>query len=155
MTFRINWAPDGFKIDGDHYNPMLDIILTRLDAKGQPMGIVQLNNYSGKGGSVEVHVASYAPNWVSRDFIWMAVTYPFEYLEIRKLIAPVPTSNEPSIRFTRHFGFRLEHTITDVFPNGDGLHIYGMMRKECRWLGLKAPKGFNDERRKQIGTGGP
>lgn len=91
------------------------------------------------GASVMVHIASEGKNWVNREFLWFVSYYPFEQLKVRKVLAPVESTNTASIRWTEHFGFSLEATLKDAAPKGD-LLIYTLERSACKWLTLKDRK---------------
>lgn len=87
------------------------------------------------GASITVHVGSFEPNWANRDLLWVMSAYPFLQLGCKKVFAPVPAWNEDSIKFTKHFGFREETRIKDVYPEADGDSIvFAIRAEECRWL---------------------
>lgn len=62
--------------------------------------------------------------------------YPFEYCGATKLIAPVPQSNEESVRFVRKLGFQEEARLLDAHPDGSVL-LFTMKRDQCRFIGAK------------------
>lgn len=62
--------------------------------------------------------------------------YPFVHCGASKIIAPVPQSNEESVKFVSKLGFRLEAQLLDAHPDGSVL-LYTMSRDQCRFIGEK------------------
>jgi hypothetical protein len=91
---------------------------------------------SFNGASVIAHIAATGKNWLNREFLWHVSYYPFMQLGVRKVLAPVESTNHRSIKWTEHFGFTLEATLKDAAPNGD-LLIYSLTKDQCKWLDLK------------------
>jgi RimJ/RimL family protein N-acetyltransferase len=83
-----------------------------------------------------VHLAGEGKDWLNREFLWFCFFYPFEQLNVTKIIAPIDSNNRASIRWTEHCGFTLEATLKDACPKGDML-LYTMTREACKWLQLK------------------
>ena len=91
---------------------------------------------SSNGASILVHIAAgHRPGWATREFLWFCSYYPFIQLGVRKVLAPVESTNSRSIRWTEKFGFSLEATLKDCAPNGD-LLIFSLRHEDCRWLKL-------------------
>jgi RimJ/RimL family protein N-acetyltransferase len=88
--------------------------------------------------SMQLHVASFRPNWLNRELLWHTFDYPFVKLDVRKLILTIPTTNEPSLGLAFGLGFVLECRVTDVFPDGDML-VLGMYRDDCKYLRMRPP----------------
>lgn len=117
---------------------------TWVPGKGHAIGIVSEERGivavgffdSCNGASVLCHIASEGNNWMTRDFLWYFFWYPFEELKVKKLIAPIDSSNLASIKLAENIGFSLEATLKDACPKGDML-IYSMEKTACRWLNLK------------------
>lgn len=100
-------------------------------------GIVACGYFeSYNGASVLCHVASEGKNWLNREFLWFYFYYPFEQLKVKKLIAPIDSSNLPSVRFAQSIGFSLEATLKDACPKGDML-LFSMEKAACKWLTLR------------------
>lgn len=85
-----------------------------------------------------IHVAA-APGrrWMTREMLWMAFDYPFNQLECERVTGLVPESNKAAIRLDEHLGFKYEGTKRRAWKNGESLIYFGMLREECRWLGVK------------------
>lgn len=60
--------------------------------------------------------------------------YPFMYLGVDKIIAPVAESNEESIKFVENLGFEREATLSDAHPDG-AILLYTIKRTACRFIG--------------------
>lgn len=105
------------------------------DDETGPIASALFENYNG--ASIMLHFAAIAgKRWMNRDYLWYVFHYPFEELKVKKLIAPVESTNTDSVRFTDHIGWNLEATLKDAAPKGD-IKLYTMTRDQCRWLHLK------------------
>ena len=91
---------------------------------------------SYNGASVICHMVAEGRNWLNRDFLWFFFFYPFEQLGVRKILAPVDSTNTVCRKFITHIGFTLEATLKDACPKGDML-IYSMEKSACKWLTLR------------------
>lgn len=113
------------------YIPDLDSCISRVGAAGKLLGGVIFQNYQLR--SVVLHVASWGPNWLSADILWMIFDYAFNQLGVEKVLGFVPSNNEKALQFDLKVGFQEETRIKDVVPGGDLVVLY-MYRKNCRWL---------------------
>ncbi len=99
---------------------------------GELVAGVLFDRCSGK--SVVAHIASVSgKNWITREFLRLILSYPFDQLKVKKIIAPVDSSNESAQRFNKHLGFVTEAVISDAGKIGD-LHLMTMTRQQCRFL---------------------
>lgn len=104
-----------------------------LKRESEWAAVVVYDNFSP--GSCFISVASDGTGkWLSREFLIHAFAYPFLQLGQRRLTAAISETNAPSIRFSRHCGFRHEGTLRHDGPDGEDTLIYGMLREECRFL---------------------
>jgi RimJ/RimL family protein N-acetyltransferase len=55
---------------------------------------------------------------------------------VRKIICPVYSDNQKSIKLVEKMGFSIEGVLTDCAPNGDIL-LYTMKKSDCKYLGKK------------------
>jgi len=117
------WAPGRGHVIG-----LLD-----LD-KGLIVGAAQFTDCNG--ASVILHCAGEGRDWLNREFLWFCFFYPFEQLQVRKIISPVESSNNDCKKFIEHIGFTLEATLKDASPKGD-LLLYTLNREDCKWLALR------------------
>lgn len=97
------------------------------------------SNFTGKDGSIVMSVAGFRSYWVNRDILWATFHFPFIVCGVRKAFAQVKSTNQTSLRFCLHIGFKAESVIEHVYPDGDML-LLSMYRDECRWLDLKGVK---------------
>ena len=134
FRFRINDREHGFRIAsaaGVVFNPQADQVISRM--KGDELlGGVVYNSYT-RGGSINIHMAGFAPFWANKDMMWMAFDYPFNQLGVKKVLALVPASNTLALEIDKKMGFKEEVRIADVYHDGD-LVVLGMYREQCRWL---------------------
>lgn len=119
---------------GCSYNPSEDQVLSRVTSEGNLLGGVIFTSYTG--ASICMHTAGFAPNWISKDLLWICFDYPFVQLRCSKVLALIPSSNLKALDFNRRLGFTVETTIKEVYPDGDAI-VISMDRSACRWLGLK------------------
>ena len=103
---------------------------------GEILGGFALTGYMGL--AMSIHMAARSPRWFSRELAWVAFHYPFVQLGVRKLIAPVSSSNRHSAGLCRRAGWQEEARLRDLFQGAD-LILFTMTRDQCRWLDY-APK---------------
>lgn len=85
------------------------------------------------GASVCMHVAADGKHWLTRSYLRACFDYPFNRLNVKKVLGLVDASNAQARKFDEHLGFRLEARLQDAAPGGD-LMIYSMTRDQCRYL---------------------
>lgn len=121
------------------FNPRCDQVISRTVDNELVGGVV----YSGyTGHSVAMHFAGFEPHWIIRDMIWVCFNYPFTQMGVKKIFAPVPSSNTLAYEMDLRWGFSRPTVLKDVFDDGD-LIVLEMLKEECKWLKLK-PKRFFD-----------
>ena len=123
------------------FNPRCDQVISRT-IDNELVGGVVYSAYTGH--SVAMHFAGFDPNWIIRDMIWVCFDYPFTQLGVKKIFAPVPSSNKRAYEMDLRWGFSRPTVIKDVFEDGD-LIVLEMLREECRWLKLRPKRFFNGE----------
>lgn len=103
-------------------------------------GIVSAVMYENwNGASIVCHMFGWR---LSREYLHSIFYYPFVYLKVKKIIAPVACSNEKSRRFVEKLGFRIESQLLDAHPDGS-LLIYTMNKEQCRFIGERYGKAFS------------
>jgi hypothetical protein len=120
--------------------PVLHGCVARYSAIDRLMGGVLYTDF--RGGSVVMHWAGFAPNWVSRALIWLAFDYPFRHLSVDKVFGLTPESNVTARNAALRFGFKIENVIDGVFRRPDGynnLYVLGMRKQDCKWLDMPVP----------------
>lgn len=84
------------------------------------------------GRSVVCHLAIVGQ--VNKSFLRVTTGYAFEALGVDKIIGPISSANEKSIKAAKTIGFVEEARITNAAPNGD-LILFTMTANQCRFLG--------------------
>lgn len=90
---------------------------------------------SHNGASILGHLAGDGKKWMNREFLWYCFYYPFEQLQVKKILGLVESDNYDARKLDEHLGFTLEATLKDAAPKGD-LLVYSMTRDQCKWLSL-------------------
>jgi len=128
----IEWV--GARIDENEFGP--NAVGIGLAEDGDLIAGVVFNLYTE--ASICMHVAA-APGkrWMTRDFLWRSFAYPFLQLGCNRVTGLVREDNLEAQRFDEHLGFRREGLIRKGCTDGTNLILYGMLREECRWLGVK------------------
>ena len=107
-----------------------------LEEDGTLIAGVVYNLYNGP--SICMHVAAEpGKHWLSKDFLFRVFAYPFLQLECNRVTGLVRVDNLKARRFDEHLGFVQEGVIRRGASNGLDMVLYGMLREECRWLGVK------------------
>ena len=105
-----------------------------IEQDGELIGGVLYTHFTG--ASVSMHVAGEGKRWMTRDFLWRAFAYPFVQLRCRRVTGLVRADNIAAQRFDEHLGFRREGLIREATDDGCDLVVYGMLKRECRYLEL-------------------
>jgi hypothetical protein len=117
------------------FNASCDQCIARVE-KGVLYGGVTYNGYTGEGGSINIHMTGFHPNWISRDLLWVGFHYPFEQLGVRKMFGQVGAHLPKVLKLDLHLGFKIEAIIKDVYPEGD-MYLLSMYKEDCRWLQIR------------------
>lgn len=88
------------------------------------------------GTSVRTHIA--VEGRITKEFLRYIFWYPFEHLQVKKLIGLVSSGNEKALKLDKHFGFVEEAVVKDVYNDGD-LHILTMTKEQCKFLTVGKP----------------
>lgn len=86
--------------------------------------------------NVFCHIAGEGNAWLNREFLWIIFDYPFRQLGVKRMSAPIASSNQVCRNFVTKLGFEHEATLYGAHPDGDIL-IYKITADACRWLELK------------------
>jgi RimJ/RimL family protein N-acetyltransferase len=112
--------------------------IAHYNNKDQLTGGVLLVN--DNGWSMEIHSASFRPNWAVTELQWAVFNYIFRVRRIKKLFGRVPEHNTRARKFNRKLGFVEEVIIEDVYPGGEGLVVMSMYAEGCKFLDMKPPQ---------------
>ena len=96
-------------------------------------GVVVFDSFTTTGCWVSV-VSDGGRKWITRELIIRVFAYPFIQLDYPRLNSFVSVNNADAIRFNEHFGFQREGILREAGEQGEDLIVYGMLRRECRWL---------------------
>lgn len=100
--------------------------------------------------NINLHVAAIpGSRWCRPEFLREIFSYAFDQLGCGRVTGKTPASNTASRRLQEALGFQLEGIAREAMPDGDDLCIYGMLRRDCRWIGEANEQG----RRKRTGSG--
>lgn len=81
-----------------------------------------------------MHIASDGePNWLTREFLVHAFSYPFIQCGMRRVTGLVDAKNKPALRLDLHLGFVVEGFHPKAMPQGD-VYTLGMLRETCRFI---------------------
>jgi RimJ/RimL family protein N-acetyltransferase len=123
----------GRRVDEDNFGPCTAI---GLEEDGKLIAGVVYNMYTEAG--ICMHVAADpGKRWMTRDFLYRAFAYPFIQLGCNRVTGLVRVDNIEARRFDEHLGFVQEGVIRKGATDGTDLILYGMLKEECRWLGVK------------------
>lgn len=127
----IDWV--GPRIDEDNFGSATAI---GLEEDGILIAGVVYNMYTE--ASICMHVAAEpGKRWMTRDFLFRAFAYPFLQLKCNRVTGLVRIDNIEARRFDEHLGFVQEGVIRKGATDGTDMILYGMLKEECRWLGVK------------------
>ena len=63
--------------------------------------------------------------------------YPFNQLKCHRITAYTETDNKRANKLLKKLGFTHEGTMREISEKGKDANIYGMLDRECNWLGDK------------------
>ena len=75
--------------------------------------------------------------WITRESLRVYFDYPFIQLGCRRITTLIAKNNRPARRLNEKLGFVSEGVLREGMPGGHNAIVYGMLRRECRWLGSK------------------
>lgn len=152
----LEWAAGrwGMTIDADEWGAYSAMI---LEKDGDIQAAVLFKGYLPKNSSIEVHLAAVSGGrWLTRPFLRAAFEYPFGQLGVRRITALIAADNLPSIRWTEHCGFTREGVVREGWSETVDLFVYGLLKRECRFLGGSIGKSIGtNASRSSRSWGGP
>lgn len=99
-----------------------------------PTAVLVYNHYHKP--DIWMHIAAEPGRlWCTPDFLHHIFEYPFVQLDCGRVTALVARPNTRLRKLLLHTGFTEEGTLRESLPTGDDLIAYGMLRRECRWIG--------------------
>jgi len=113
-----------------------DSVAFAMEEDGEIIGAVAYNMYTI--ASVSMHVVALPGKyWLTKDFLWRCFAYPFVQLGCKRVTALVREDNLYAQKFDENLGFKREGLIRQGCTDGSNLILYGMLKDECRFLGIK------------------
>lgn len=107
-----------------------------LEEDGELIAGVVFNMYNGP--SISMHVAAIpGKRWMTRDYLWRCFAYPFIQLKCNRITGLVREDNIEAQKFDEHLGFKREGLLRQACEDGTNMILYGMLKDECRFLGIK------------------
>lgn len=89
------------------------------------------------GPNVVCHIASDGSRrWLTREYLWTTLDYPFNQLKVRRITVCIGQSNLASQRFVEHLGFSAEAKLKDAHPSGD-LFVYRLFSEDCKYINVR------------------
>ncbi|MFC3074920.1 GNAT family N-acetyltransferase [Shinella pollutisoli] len=125
----IAWARE--RIDGAGFRDDARAIGLRED--GAWRGVVVYDNFTTTGCWISV-ASDASRRWLTREFIVRSMIYPFVQLGYPRINACVSCKNAASLAFCDGFGWTQEGVMREAGSEGEDLIIFGLLRRECRWL---------------------
>ena len=87
--------------------------------------------------NIEMSVAALpGARWLSRAALFAFFHYPFGTLGCGRVTSTIRSGGEAkSVRkFCQHVGFKYEGVVREFYRDGRDAVIFGMLRRECRWI---------------------
>lgn len=87
------------------------------------------------GPNVMMHVASDGSrHWMTPAYMAACFKYPFLCLNVNRVSGLVRADNPDAQRFDEALGFKKEGVLREAASDGTDLVLYGMLKRECRYL---------------------
>jgi RimJ/RimL family protein N-acetyltransferase len=87
------------------------------------------------GPNVMMHVASDGSrHWMTPAYMAACFRYPFLQLGVNRVSGLVRADNKDAQRFDEALGFKAEGVLREAASDGADLILYGMLKRECRYL---------------------
>lgn len=103
------------------------------DQSGRLVAGVVFTCYTGR--NIDMHIAGDGA-WLAPEFFGECFRYPFEQLHVRRVTSRTPADNPTALKFVTALGFKQEGRVRQALAGDVDLIILGMLRSECRWLGV-------------------
>jgi RimJ/RimL family protein N-acetyltransferase len=87
--------------------------------------------------SIMCHIA--ITGKMTPEYLNIIFDYPFVQLGVNKIVVPVLSDNEASIKFVKNLGFEENARLLDVSPDGDMI-FFVMTKDKCRFIGERYGK---------------
>lgn len=103
-----------------------------LAYRGKLIAGVVYHNYRPPK-NIEMSIASDSPRWATRSSLNVFFSYPFQQLGCSRVTAITDAGATHTRNFLERLGFVQEGLLRDGNPEDDAV-IYGLLKRECRWI---------------------
>lgn len=104
-----------------------------LEQDGELIAGVVFDGKSGAG--ILMHVASNETrHWMTPAYMSACFRYAFIQEKCNRITGLVRADNISAQRFDEHLGFKLEGQLRAACTDGTDMLVYGMLKRECRYL---------------------
>lgn len=129
LTEMIEWAES--RMNGCRFRDDARAIGVKDEAGFR--GVVVFDSFTTTGCWISV-ASDGTRNWLTREFILRVFAFPFVQCHHPRLNAFVSEHNPASLQFCEGFGFKREGILREAGDRGEDLIVFGLLRRECRWL---------------------
>ncbi|CAN7304505.1 N-acetyltransferase [Phyllobacterium sp. LjRoot231] len=103
---------------------------------GEIVGAVIFDTFGSSDCLIHV-VTNGKRRWFNRELATRVCAFPFTQCGFKRITALISADNEPSLRFIKGFGgFVQEGVMRQGGTKGEDLIMFGLLRRDCRWLPL-------------------
>lgn len=92
------------------------------------------DNYRPDSKNICLSIAVIDKKSGTRANIKKIFDYPFNILGCERVTNMVSSDNKESLDQTARLGYKLEGILRKGAVGGHDLHIFGMLKEECRWI---------------------
>ena len=103
---------------------------------GELIGGVLYCHYSGlPDGTFDIHMSCAGePGWLTKATLRAFFSYPFGQLGCSRVTTLAAKANKKARDLNKRLGFVHEGTIRGAFGENKHGILFGMLKKECRWI---------------------
>jgi hypothetical protein len=96
------------------------------------------------GNDIVLSIALLNKRSITRRFIEEGFKYPFLQLQCTRVTVMVARDNKASHAFVKRLGWKREGVLREWYQDGQDAIVYGMLRRECRWIHPRKRYGQHD-----------
>lgn len=104
-----------------------------LIKNGKLIAGVIYNNY--RKHSIEMTIVAIDSTWATKNTLRKFYEYPFNQLGVARVTATIAKPNKRARKMVERLGYKLEGVARHGMDGVKDACIYGMLKKECKWLG--------------------
>ena len=124
--FVCEWVADRL---GEDFGECKGIGIVRGD---KFVGGVVYNRFHGH--DIQMSIATIDSRWCNRAVLHGLFTYAFVDCGVKRISAMTARKNKPARELLIRLGFKLEGTLRLAFDGRQDAMVYGMLKKECKWI---------------------